>query len=144
MKRVKIIYWVATGLLSFLFVAGGLMYLLNYPRAYDFFINLGFPVWIIYPLAILKFAGVAAILSRRSLFLKELAYAGFLYDALLALVAHVMVLDGEAMPAAISLVLIAVSWRYDRKIFGAYIQQKGQYLMVNQEQNSAQPLKEFV
>jgi len=144
MKRDKIIYWIATGLLSFLFAAGGLMYLLNYARAYGFFTNLGFPTWIIYPLAILKLAGVVAILSRKSLFLKELAYAGFLYDALLALVAHIVVQDGEAMPAVLSLVFIAVSWRYDRKVFGAYVQKRRQVAPLNQINNTSELSKEFV
>lgn len=133
MKRDTIIYWIATGLLSLLFVAGGLMYLLNYPRAQGFFANLGFPVWIIYPLAILKFAGVTAILTKKSTFLKELAYAGFLYDAILALAAHLMVQDGEAVPAVVSIVLIVISWRYDRKVFGAYVQSGSQNLSIKQE-----------
>ena len=144
MKRDKIIYWIATGLLSALFVAGGLMYLLNYPRAAGFFTNLGFPTWIIYPLAILKFAGVITILSRKSLFLKELAYAGFLYDALLALVAHVVVQDGEAMPAVLSLVFIMVSWRYDRKVFGAYTQKKKQTTTLNKISKASKLSKELV
>ncbi len=84
MKTTKIIYWVTTGLLSTLFIMGALMYLFNYSRAEGFFVNLGFPTWIIYPLAILKILGAFSILSKKSLFLKELAYAGFLFDATLA------------------------------------------------------------
>ena len=122
MKRNKIIYWIATGLLCALFFAGALMYFLNYPRAEAFFVNLGFPTWIIYPLATLKILGVIMILTKKSIFLKELAYAGFLFDAILALVAHLMVNDGEHMPAVISIILIIVSWVYDRKVFGSYIQ----------------------
>jgi hypothetical protein len=99
------------------------MYLFNYSRAEGFFINLGFPAWIIYPLAILKVLGVIAILTRKSSFLKELAYAGFLYDAMLALTAHIMVRDGEYLPAIIALILIPVSWIFDRKIFGQYKQE---------------------
>lgn len=123
MKQTKAIYWIATSLMSVLFFAGGLMYIFNYPRAHAFFMNLGFPTWLIYPLAILKISGVVAILSRRSLFLKELAYAGFLYDAVLALAAHLIVKDGEAMPAVVSLIVIMTSWVYDRKVFGVFAQE---------------------
>ena len=117
MKKHKIIYWVATGVLCFLFFAGAMMYIFNYERAHGFFISLGFPTWIIYPLAVLKILGVIAILTKRSNFLKELAYAGFLYDSILALVAHIMVSDGEYVPAVVSLILIAISWTFDRKVF---------------------------
>ena len=122
MKKNKIIYWISTALLALLFFAGAMMYILNYPRAEGFFISLGFPTWLIYPLAILKILGAIAILTKKSNFLKELAYSGFLFDAILALVAHIMVSDGEYAPAIIALVLVAISWSYDRKVFGNYTQ----------------------
>lgn len=122
MKKNKIIYWVTTGLLCFLFFAGAMMYLFNYERAHGFFINLGFPTWIIYPLAALKILGVIAILTKKSNFLKELAYAGFLFDAILALAAHIMVSDGEYAPAIAALIFTILSWTYDRKVFGKYVQ----------------------
>ncbi|RKR07982.1 DoxX-like protein [Maribacter vaceletii] len=124
MKTNKIIYWISTGLLSFFFLSGAMMYIFNYEHAHEFFISLGFPIWIIYPLAALKILGVITIISKKSLFLKELAYAGFLFDAILALAAHIIVKDGEHVPAIISLVFITVSWVYDRKVYGNYTQIK--------------------
>ena len=109
MKTNKIIYWISTGLLCALFIMGAMMYIFNYPRAEGFFISLGFPTWIIYPLATVKILGVITILTRKSNFLKELAYAGFLFDALLAFFAHLMVSDGEHMPALIAFALLIVS-----------------------------------
>ncbi|WP_303318410.1 DoxX family protein [Flavivirga abyssicola] len=117
MKKNKIIYWITTGLFCLLFFAGAMMYIFNYPRAEAFYLNLGFPTWLIYPLAFLKIAGVITVLTKWSKFFKELAYAGFLFDAILALVAHVMVRDGEYMPAIIALILIITSWIYDRKVY---------------------------
>lgn len=107
-----------TGLLCALFIMGAMMYIINYPRAEYFFTNLGFPTWIIYPLAALKIIGPIAILSRKSIFLKELAYAGFLFDAAIALFAHCMVRDGEYLFAILALSLTVTSWVYDRKVFG--------------------------
>lgn len=120
MRKNKIIYWIATGLMSILFFAGAMMYLFNYSRAEAFFVNLGFPIWIIYPLAVLKILGVVAILTNKSKFLKEVAYGGFLFDAILALTAHIIISDGEYMPAIISIILIILSWVYDRKVYGSY------------------------
>ncbi|WP_299439819.1 DoxX family protein [uncultured Aquimarina sp.] len=122
MKRDKVIYWLVTGIVSFLFASGGLMYFLNYDYAHQFFISLGFPTWIIYPLAVLKILGPIAILTKKSSFLKELAYAGFLFDAVLAVSAHLIVGDGFIYHGFAAIILTIVSWRYDRKLFGEYVQ----------------------
>ena len=103
--------------MCFIFTFSAGMYFFNYERIKGAFANLGFPTWLIYPLAIAKILGVIAILTKKSTFLKELAYAGFLYDAILALVAHLMINDGEFAPALFAIIAIAVSWFYDHKIF---------------------------
>ena len=117
MKTNKIIYWISTSIMCLVFLLSAGMYLFNYERASGFFIHLGFPTWLIYPLAILKIAAVIAILTKKSKFLKELAYAGFLFDAILALAAHNIAGDGESMLSVIAVVSIIVSWIYDRKVF---------------------------
>lgn len=117
MDKNKIIYRVSTVLLSLLFFAGAMMYIFDYERAYGFFVSLGFPTWLIYPLATLKILGAIAVLTRYSNFLKELAYAGFLYDVLLALAAHIMVRDGEYVLSILALILITVSWIFERKVY---------------------------
>lgn len=124
MSVTKIIYWVSTILLCLLFIMGAMMYIFNYPRAEGFFISLGFPTWIIYPLAVLKIIAPIVILTRVSLFLKELAYAGFLFDAILAFFAHFMVLDGEYLFSVLATILTIVSWIWDRKVYGVYKQEK--------------------
>ncbi|TCI84912.1 DoxX family protein [Tenacibaculum sp. M341] len=124
MSITKIIYWVSTILLCLLFIMGAMMYIFNYPRAEGFFISLGFPTWIIYPLAVLKIIAPVVILTRVSLFLKELAYAGFLFDAVLAFFAHLMVLDGEYLFSVLATILTIVSWIWDRKVYGVYKQEK--------------------
>ncbi len=122
MKNNKIIYWIATAIICFLFGSGALMYFFNYDYAHQFFVSLGFPTWIIYPLAVLKILGPIAILTRKSLFLKELAYAGFLFDAILAVAAHIMVGDGFIYHGIAAIIMTTVSWIYDRKVFGNYTQ----------------------
>ena len=116
-KRNKIIYWIATGLLSALMLMSASMYIFNYEMVSQTFVNLGFPVYIIYPLAIAKLLGVIAILSNKSKFLKEWAYAGFFFDFVLALSAHWVINDGEFVPAFVAIVLLIVSYRYDKKVF---------------------------
>lgn len=117
MRITKIIYWIATGLMCLIFLFSAGMYFLNYEQVSLFFSNLGFPSWLIYPLAIAKVLGVAVILLRRPTFLKELAYAGFLYDALLASAAHILAEDGAQMMAILALIFITISWYTNRKVF---------------------------
>ena len=117
MNRDKIIYWAATGLLSLMMLASAGMYLFNYAQVSEVFLALGYPAYLVTPLAVLKILGVIAILSKQSPILKNLAYAGFMYDFLLAASAHVNAGDGEFLPALVALVLLGASFLYDRKLF---------------------------
>ena len=83
-----------------------------------FFRDLGFPIWLVYPLAIAKILGVIAILSKKSKLLKEWAYAGIFFDMVLAFTAHSMVEDGGQGAAALGLVALLVSRYFDWKIYG--------------------------
>lgn len=96
------------------------MYIINHDTmAVPAFESLGFPTWVIYPLAVAKLLGVVAITTRKNARLKEWAYAGFFFNFLLALVAHVVVADGEFVGAAVALVLLIVSY-----IFGERMEEK--------------------
>ena len=116
-ERDRALFRVFTGLLAVPMVGSAGRALFDYPWAQESFVHLGYPTYIIYPLEVAKLLGVAAILSNRSPFLKNLAYAGFFYHLLLALSAHVAAGDGlEMMIASASgLVLLAGSYRFDRR-----------------------------
>ena len=77
-ERDRALFRVFTGLLAVLMVGSAGRALFDYPWAQESFVHLGYPTYIIYPLEIAKLLGVAAILSNRSPFLKNLAYAGVL------------------------------------------------------------------
>ena len=53
-------------------------------------------------MAILKILGVVAIITKKPLFLKELAYAGFLFDTVLAIAAHTFANDGGYLMAMLA------------------------------------------
>jgi hypothetical protein len=113
----KIIYWIATAVMCLVFLFSAQMYLFKYEMVTGFFKALGFPVWLIYPMAILKILAVVAILAKKSVFLKDLAYAGFLFNALLALSAHINAKDGGYLMSLIALIATIVSWFMDKKLF---------------------------
>ena len=115
-KRNKIIYWIATGLLTALMLMSASMYFMKYEMVSQTFISLGFPTFVIYPLAIAKLLGLLAIWSNKSKLLKEWAYAGFFFDFVLALSAHMVVQDGQSGMAIAAIALLIVSRIYDAKI----------------------------
>jgi len=115
-KRNRIIYLVATGFLTLMMLGSAGMYFYDYPMVSETFAKLGFPTYIIYPLAIAKILGLIAIWTKKSQMLKEWAYAGFFFDFILAISAHVMINDGEHAGALIALVLLLVSYFFDKKM----------------------------
>jgi DoxX-like family len=117
MKPNKIIYWIATVIMIMIFAYSASMYLTKYEMVVGFFKHLGFPTWLIYPLAFAKIAGIIVVLFKKPAFLKEIAYAGFLFDALLALTSHTIAKDGGYLFSLIALIATIVSWIYDRKVF---------------------------
>ncbi|MCA6074648.1 hypothetical protein [Fulvivirga sedimenti] len=59
-----------------------------------FYTCMGFPTYIMYPLALAKGLGLLAIWLKKSRPLTESAYAEFFFNTLLALTGHLMVKDG--------------------------------------------------
>lgn len=116
MKTNKIIFWVATGLISLMMLGSAGMYFTG--GAHPEFARLGFPTWIIYPLAVAKILGIVAITTRKSAKLKEWAYAGFAFDFLLAAGAHIAVGDpvGGTAPSIVALLLLMTSYYFGDKM----------------------------
>lgn len=112
----KIIYWIATGLLSILMLAAATMYFVNTEGIESIFLSLGYPARMVIPLAVLKILGVIAIVSNKNQTLKEWAYFGFLIDYSLALEGHLAIQDGEHLAAVIALILLMISYTYNKKI----------------------------
>jgi len=111
----KWIFLISTGALTLLMCFSAGMYFFNYEMAAGFFTALGYPTYIIYPLATAKILGLIAIWSNWSRSIKEWAYAGFCFDFILAWVAHINADHGFFQLAGVALVLLFVSYIYDRK-----------------------------
>jgi len=88
----KIAYWIVTLLMCALFLYSAQMYFRNTEMVQGYFQSLGYPAAIVIPLAIAKVLGVIAVTTDLVKILRELAYAGFFIDVILATVAHI----GEA------------------------------------------------
>jgi len=109
-KKIKLTYLISTGLLTVLLLFSAGMYFFNNEMIQEAFTKLGYPTYLIYPLATAKLLGLIAIWTKKSDTLKEWAYAGFFFNFVLAMGAHLEVNDGEFVPSSIAIILLWVSY----------------------------------
>lgn len=114
------VFRIVTGLFTLLMGFSASMYFAQHEMVVAKFTVLGFPSWIIYPLAIAKLLGLVAIWTNKSKMLKEWAYAGFVFELMLAIGAHVSIGDGEQWAAVAGLVMVVISYVFHRKIYTTY------------------------
>ena len=116
MKRDKIIYYIATSLLTIIVLFSAGMYFFNHEEVAGMFTNFGYPTYIIYPYAVAKLLGLVAIWLLKNKIVKEWAYAGFFFAFILAFFAHIMSADGGQTTALIALILLMISYIFHKKI----------------------------
>ncbi|UFT95907.1 DoxX family protein [Pectobacterium carotovorum] len=105
------IYWVSTALLSLLYIASATIYLTKREWVRQTIINFGYPGYLVPILTAVKLLAVATILSRISVPLSDLAYAGMFFHLLLSAIAHIGVRKPSgALPAGLGLVFLLVSF----------------------------------
>jgi DoxX-like family len=114
----KTLYWTATGLFCALFTGSILLTFGDLQGSYDEFQRLGFPLWTVYFLGTAKILGLTAILSNKSQTLKDFAFAGFLYDLLLALGGHIAQQEIKVLLAVFGIVIWVFAFVMDRKYYG--------------------------
>jgi hypothetical protein len=90
MKK-KLLFWIPNALLVFVMAGSAVYYFVDTPAAAKAFTELGYPPYTLYFNAIAKLLGAIAILVPAvPRYLKEWAYAGYLFILLLAFQAIVM------------------------------------------------------
>lgn len=117
MKKFKIMYYASTGLLTLLTIAGVGRYVFDHDFVAEMFSSLGYPTYLVYPMAALKSLGLVAIWYRKNEFLKNLAYSGFFWNFSFGMFAHIAVQDGGFAPAMVCLILLIVSFIGQRKLW---------------------------
>lgn len=116
MKRDKIIYYIATGLLTLLVLFSVSMYFFKHDDISTLFASFGYPTYIIYPYAVAKLLGLFAIWNPNFKLIKEWAYAGFFFAFILAFFAHYMIGDGEQGGTIAAMVLLVISYFFNKRI----------------------------
>ena len=115
MKARRIIFGVATGILTItvlMFAANGTF---NHEDFAERFSRLGYPSYIIYPLVVANVLGLILIWTRLSRVLTEWAYAGFLFNFVLAFLAEFQAEGGEIFSSSLALLCLIVSF-YSRRL----------------------------
>ena len=112
----KIVYYVATAVLTAVIVFSAQMYLRKPEMVAGFFESLQYPRYLVYPLAIAKILGLIAIWGNFSKWLKEWAYAGFFFDVTLAFTAHMVAKDGGQLFSVIAFIALMVSYFLGKKV----------------------------
>ncbi|HET6992682.1 MAG TPA: DoxX family protein, partial [Bacteroidia bacterium] len=110
MKKIKIVYWIFTGLLSVLMLISGIPDLLKVPDAITIITtHLGYPSYLIVFLGVAKILGAIAIIIPGFPRIKEWAYAGFTFDLTGAVFSMIAVGDPVSAwaPVFIGFALIA-------------------------------------
>ncbi|KGA22687.1 hypothetical protein AO825_19190 [Pectobacterium brasiliense] len=105
------IYWISTALLSLLYIASATIYITKKEWVHQTIINFGYPGYLVPILTAVKLLAVAAILSRISVPLSDLVYAGMFFHLLLSAIAHIGVRKPSgALPAGLGLVFLIASF----------------------------------
>ncbi|MEM9647763.1 MAG: DoxX family protein [Bacteroidota bacterium] len=116
MKITKIAFWLSTSLLTALMIFSVYNYFFNNEAIRGFFEAMGYPTYLIYPLAIAKILGLIAVWGSFSKMLKEWAYAGFFFNTVLAFFAHYMISDGQHIGALLGVIFVLTSYFTGKRV----------------------------
>lgn len=123
MKKTKIIYWVFTGLFGAIMFLTAIPDVLSSPDAVTFMTKLGYPLYFIPFIGVVKVLGVIAILIPGFPRIKEWAYAGLTFDlvgAVYSIIASgTMKNPTDIIPMSIFFILLIGSYVYCHKKLNA-------------------------
>lgn len=113
----KIAYWVSTGLILFLLGWAAFSYIAIHETQAGFFEAFGYPTYLVYPLAALKFTAIVIIVTHRWNDLRDMAYAAYFLNMILALVGHIIFGDffGHAV---VGMIALPVSYLLGNRVRG--------------------------
>lgn len=111
-KTHRRIYLTSTVLFTAFMLMNAGMYLFNTAFVSAAFLTIGYPTYLIYPMAAAKLLGLYPIWSNKYPRLKEWAYAGYTYIFILGALGHFMAGDGQFGGALVALAILLVSYKF--------------------------------
>ncbi len=116
-KLDKLLYWISTGLVLALMAWSAVTYVVMHDFMAGYFTKMGYPTYIIYPLAGLKLVAIIVVLTNRYNDLKNMVYAAYYINMALATAAHLSIGD-TPYHAYIGLIAVPVSYIYSNRVRG--------------------------
>jgi DoxX-like family len=111
-------YWIATGLFSAIFIGSAVFGLLDLDASKAEWLKLGYPWWTFYALTAAKVVGVVTIVSNKApRVVKDFAFAGFFFELLLALGAHLAIPELQSLLPVVVLGIWGWAFAMDSKRF---------------------------
>jgi hypothetical protein len=134
MKKIKIRYYIFTGLFAFMMLGSAIPDIFSVPMAAEGFQKIGMPVYLLPFVGIAKLLGVIAILVPGYPKIREWAYAGLVFDLIGA--TYSIIASGQPAPnwmfMAIPLFFAAGSYiSYQQYL--KFLKQPGSIRNINQE-----------
>ncbi|MDB5024130.1 MAG: hypothetical protein JWP78_1885 [Mucilaginibacter sp.] len=116
-KTIKIVYWVLVILFCLSAIGDAIGGLTKAKLGIEGLQHLGYPLYLMSFLSVLKLLGVTALLQTKFQSIKEWAFAGFAFTFLGAFVSKVFVGDGITilLPPVIMLIILFVLYYFWRK-----------------------------
>jgi len=111
------IYWLATIIVLALLGFAAFMYLTNHAAAAGFFAALGHPTYLVYPLAGLKIIAFSVIVTHRYNDMRDMVYAAYFFNMIMALVGHQQAGDSYTH-AAVGAVALVISYLLGNRVRG--------------------------
>lgn len=104
-KVKKIVYWLATGIVLFLLGFAAITYHVMHDAQAGYFEAFGYPTYLVYPLAWLKIVAFVVIVTHRYNDLRDMVYAAYFINMVMALTGHAVFGDffGHAVAGLIAL-----------------------------------------
>jgi hypothetical protein len=123
MKKLKIFYWIFTGIMAAMLGIGAVFNAMSSPESVEVFKHIGYPEYLVSFLGVAKLLGIIAILIPGFPRIKEWAYAGLTYDIIGAMYSHIAIgaPAKEWAPLFIILFIIAGSYIFHHKIQSAKV-----------------------
>lgn len=118
MKALQVIYWIATAILSLLFLYSGLMYLTDTAVIEGNYQDFEYPSYLVIPTALARIIAIGFILFRKPKWVMEWAYAGLFFDMVLASVAHHQADDPDVTLPLMGIVILLISYFFGKTVRG--------------------------
>lgn len=118
----KIYYFSTIGFTLSMLLAVG-FYFFDHSYVSDFFHEIGYPRYLVYPLGIVKIMGLIGMWNKKYTLIREWAYAGYLYNCTLAFFGNALTPGAPyTIAALVAIALLLISYFTRKKVMGDNVQ----------------------